>query len=116
MQRATGLQLYYVTADPKVGEQHMEWNRLGAVLLKIFNIHSFNNVVKIKEIALTHFKSLISSKVCTYHLIVVCKEKVAEQHILAKYAKCNSFGRYFLKSAKSAITHLDLSPSQEKKP
>ena len=41
-------------ADPKAGEQHMERNRLNAVLWKIPDIYSFNNLAKIQEIAVNH--------------------------------------------------------------
>ena len=46
-----------------------------------------------------------------YHL--VGKEKVAEQHILTKYSKCNSFRvtSHVLKLAEIAITHVALGQS-----
>ena len=43
-----------VIADPNVGEQHVERNMLSTVLLKILAIYSFNNLAKIKKIALTY--------------------------------------------------------------
>ena len=40
MQGATGLQLYYVIADPKVGERHIKENTLNAIVLKLQLIYS----------------------------------------------------------------------------
>ena len=65
----------------------MERNGLSAVFLKILDIYSFSNLAKVKEIALTHLNNAIELP-STYHL--VGKGKVAEQHILTKYPKCNS--------------------------
>ena len=75
--------------------------------MKILDIYSFNNLAKIKKKAITHLYSAIEPR-STYHL--VGKEKVAEQHILTKYCKCNSFKvrSHLLKLAKSAIAHLSL--------
>ena len=78
MQWATGLQFYYVIADPKVAEQHTENNRVSAVLSKILNIYSFNNLTKIKKIAITHL-SITTAFWSTYHLVDT--EKVAEYNI-----------------------------------
>ena len=82
----------------------MERNRLSAVHLKILDIYSFNFLAKIKKMAIT---CTVSSEV-PHHL--VGKEKVAEQHILTKYSKCNRFRvrSHLLKLAKSAVTYLAL--------
>ena len=77
--------IYYVMADPKVGEQHIRRNRLTAVLLKILDIYYFNHLAKI---GLTHSHSAIEFQSIDH---LVGKEKGAEQQILAKYSKCNSF-------------------------
>ena len=77
----------------------------------MLDIFSFNNLVK--ELAVTHLYSEVELR-STYHL--VRKEKVAEQHILTKLSKCNSFrvSSHFLKLATSAITHLALGQSPKK--
>ena len=56
-----------------------EWSKLSAVLLKILDIYSFNNLGKIKKIAATHLYSAVEFR-STYYL--VGKDIVAEQHIL----------------------------------
>ena len=78
--------------------------------MKILDIYSFNNLVKIKEIAVTHLYS--TDDLQSAHDLVG-KEKVAEQHILTKYSKCNSFRvrSHLLKLAKCAITHAALGQS-----
>ena len=40
MPRATGLQFYYVIADPKVHEKHIKQNTLNKIVLKIQAIYS----------------------------------------------------------------------------
>ena len=66
-----------------------EKNSLILILLKIFEIYSCRYFASNKEIAITRlWHATESQNVC--HLIV--KDKVAEQHILGKYSKCNSFG------------------------
>ena len=50
--------------------------------------YSLWKVLKSKKVAITHFAIGIGSKV-THH--VVAMEKVAEQHILPKCSKCNTF-------------------------
>ena len=58
-----------------MGERKMP----SAILLKILDIYSFNNLAKIKETAVTHLYSAVELQ-STYHL--AGKEKVAEQHFL----------------------------------
>ena len=43
----------------EVGKQYMGRNSLSVVLLKILDIYSFNNLEKIKEIAVTHLYSAL---------------------------------------------------------
>ena len=52
----------------------MERNRLNAVLLKILDVYSLNNLAKIKKAAVTHLYSTVELG-GTYHF--VGKEKVA---------------------------------------
>ena len=78
--------------------------------MKILAIYSFNNLAKIKKIAFTYLYSGIELR-STCHL--VGKAKVAEQHMLIKYSKCNSFTvkSHVLKLAKIAFTRLALGQS-----
>ena len=90
----------------------MERNRLSAVLLKILDAYPFNNLAIIKKIAVTHLYSAAEFHRTYNH---VSKEKEAEQHILTKYCKCNSFrvGSHLLKLCKNAITRLALGQSRK---
>ena len=66
-----------------------EKNSLTLILLKIFDIYFCYYFATNKKIAITHLWHAIEPQtIC--HLLV--KDKVAEQHILRKYSKCNSFG------------------------
>ena len=80
----------------------LERNRLNGVLLKIFYKYSFNNLSKIKELAVSHLYSTVELR-SIYH--VVGKKKVVEQHTFTKYCKCNSFRvvNHLLQLGKSAF-------------
>ena len=62
---------------------------LTSILLKIFHIYFFCYLATNEKVAITHLWQAIEPQTM-YHLIA--KKKVAEQHILGKYSKCNSFG------------------------
>ena len=62
---------------------------LTLILLKIFDIYFFHYFATNNKIAITHLWYAIEPQTM-YHLIA--KDKVAEQHILGKYANCNSVG------------------------
>ena len=62
---------------------------LTLILLKISDIYLCCYFATNKKIAITHLWHAIEPQTM-YHLIA--KNKVAEQHILGKYSKCNSFG------------------------
>ena len=66
-----------------------EKNSLILILLKIFEIYSCRYFASNKEIAITHLWHAIEPQTI-WHLII--KDKVAEKHILGKYANCTSFG------------------------
>ena len=68
----------------------MERNRLSTALVNILDIYSFNNLAKIKKIAVTHLYSTVELQ-STHHVVGKEKVHVAEQHILTKYSKCNNF-------------------------
>ena len=59
------------------------------ILVKIFDIYLCHYFATNKKIAITHLWHAIEPQTM-YHLIA--KNKVAEQHILGKHSKCNSFG------------------------
>ena len=62
---------------------------LTLILLKIFDIYFFCYLATNEKIAITHLWHATEPQTM-YHLIA--KNKVAEQHILGKHSKCNSFG------------------------
>ena len=66
-----------------------EKNSLILILLKIFHIYFCHYFATHRKIAITHLCHAIKPQTM-YHLIA--KEKVAEQYIVGKYSKCNSFG------------------------